>query len=100
MNKNNTQKNMNKKEYKFRIRKTTYYDEIGCAYRTSYYVQQRKSILKIKYWKTHTHETLGLNGLVTVPTRFDTYGEAYAFCKRIERGNRIDSTKDEIISYV
>jgi hypothetical protein len=89
---------MNKKE--FRIRRTITYNEIGSVIDISYYVQQRKSILGIKYWKTITHQTIGLNGLVSVPTRFHSYEDAYKFCDRLRRGNRINSTKDEVYSYV
>jgi hypothetical protein len=96
---NKTQNNKNMKYPNYRIRKTTSYNNIGNIERISYYVQKRKSILGIKYWKTITHETLGLNGMVSVPTSFGNYDDAYKFCDRLKKGSRINSTKDEVVSY-
>lgn len=70
----------------FRVRKSTYYNERGIIENESYYVQQHKSILGIKYWKD-------------INTFFNTYFEAYEFAAKLKTGLEINKRKEEIISY-
>ena len=65
----------------FRVRKSTYYNERGIIENESYYVQQHKSILGIKFWKD-------------INTYFNTYFEAYEFAVKLKTGLEINKHKD------
>ena len=70
----------------FRVRKSTYYNERGMVESETYYVQQYKSILGIKFWKN-------------IHTYFSTYFEAYEFATKLKTGLEINKRKEEIVSY-
>ena len=70
----------------FRVRKTSYHNEYGIIESETYYVQQLKSILGIKFWKD-------------INTYFKTYFEAYEFVVKLKTGLEINKRKEEIISY-
>lgn len=71
----------------FRVRKSTYYNRRGDIEGETYYVQQLKSFLGIKYWKEITEY-------------FNTYFEAYEFAVKLKTGLRRNKRKEEIISYI
>jgi hypothetical protein len=85
---------------KYRILKSTYYDEYGEEKNEYHYIQQRKSFLGIKYWKDITHTIGGMGGDYKQTTRFETYFDAYEFCVKLKSGMKVDGWKTETVNYI
>jgi hypothetical protein len=83
-----------------RICKSTYIDKYGNPSNEYYYIQRKKSFLSFKYWSDIEHGVSGTSTEWEGTTHFDTYEDAYACCMKIDKGIKLDSWKDEVISYV
>jgi hypothetical protein len=81
----------------YRIRKSTYYNEHGNEGHEYHYVQQLKSFLGIKYWKSIEHDDFGPSGITKVTTTFDNYFDAYEFVAKLRTGTKVNGCKDETV---
>ena len=81
----------------FRIRSRQYYDKFGHPCSKSYYVQQQKSFLGIKYWRdvTHTESSWG-SGTYNETTFFNTPKEAEKLIAKMRINIPIDKVLDEV----
>jgi hypothetical protein len=90
----------NMKRLELRIRKITRYDKHGKVEYMVYYVQRKKSILGIGYWKAITHLEGSFADTWKTRTEFLDFDKAKQFCQRLQDGVRANSKTDYVVEYV
>jgi hypothetical protein len=86
---------------KYRILKSSYFNEFGEQKDIYFYVQILKSFLWIPYWKTVRHRECSMGHCWDEITKFNLHTDAYEFVQNVlHKKNTANGWKKEIVNEV